>query len=125
MSRRSEREEAFKVLYAREVTGEYQPEENGEFVSQLIEGVEEHHDTLDEQLSEHLDEWRMDRIYPVERVLLRLGLFEILHTETNKAVVINEAVELAKRYGDEGTAAFVNGLLDNFSKSETRESVDS
>lgn len=122
MSRRKSREEAFKALYAREASGQYGPEQESDFTRTLIEGVISHQDSLDEQLSEHLTDWRMDRVYPVERVLLRLGLFEILHTETNKAVVINEAVELAKEYGDEGTGAFVNGILDNFESPSPEES---
>lgn len=119
MSRRESRDEAFKALYAREVSGHYDPETSDPFAGTLIEGVVEHQDELDETLSEHLDDWRIDRIYPVERVLLRSGLYEILHMDTSKAVVINEAVELAKRYGDEGTASFVNGILDNFEKPST------
>lgn len=119
MSRHESREEAFKSLYAREADGQYTPEDESEFTRTLVKGVIDHQDRLDEQLSEHLTDWRMDRVYPVERILLRLGLFEILHTETNKAVVINEAVELAKEYGDDGTGAFVNGILDNFQKPAT------
>lgn len=118
MSRRDNRDAAFKVLYAREVDGTYEPEEQSDFTDKLVEGVIENQDDLDEQLSNFLNDWRIDRIYPVERVLLRTGAFEILHTETSKAVVINEAVELAKTYGDEGTGSFVNGILDNFEKPE-------
>lgn len=120
MSRRESRDEAFKVLYAREVDGRYQPETDNDFTDKLVEGVLDNEDQLDERLTEHLNDWRIDRIYPVERVLLRTGAFEILQTETSKAVVINEAVELAKRYGDEGTGSFVNGILDNFEKPEEK-----
>lgn len=116
MSRRKSRDEAFKVLYAREVDGRFEPEEDSDFTGKLVEGVLQREDDLDEKLTEYLNDWRIDRIYPVERVLLRTGAFEILHTETSKAVVINEAVELAKTYGDEGTGSFVNGILDNFEK---------
>jgi N utilization substance protein B len=118
MSRRKSRDEAFKILYAREVDGSYSPETDSEFTDELVEGVLGSEDKLDDQLSNHLNNWRIDRIYPVERVLLRMGAFEILRTETSKAVVINEAVELAKTYGDEGTGSFVNGILDNFAKPE-------
>lgn len=116
MSRRQSRDEAFKTLYAREVDGSYSPEQDSEFTDKLVEGVLANEDDLDGKLSNHLNDWRIDRIYPVERVLLRMGTFEILRTETSKAVVINEAVELAKTYGDEGTGSFVNGILDNFAK---------
>jgi len=116
MSRRQSRDEIFKALYANEISGHYEPETDDPFAGEIVQGVLENQDRLDEILSEHLNDWRIDRIYPVERVLLRSGLYEILHMDTSKAVVINEAVELAKRYGDEGTASFVNGILDNFEK---------
>lgn len=116
MSRRQSRDEIFKALYAREVSGHYDPETSESFADEIVQGVLANQDELDETLSGHLNDWRIDRIYPVERVLLRSGLYEILHMDTSKAVVINEAVELAKRYGDEGTASFVNGILDNFEK---------
>jgi len=115
-SRKKEREEVFKTLYAREVKGNYQPDSGSEFIHELVEGVKNHQAPLDEKLEEKLQDWRMERVYPVERVLLRLGLYELLHTDTPKAVIINEAVELAKKYGDSGTASFVNGILDNFTK---------
>jgi len=124
MSRRKAREEAFKSLYAEEVGGRYQPEDSTGFARQLVDGVQAHQDELDLDLENHLTDWRMDRVYPVERVLLRMGLYEIAHTETSKAVVINEAVELAKEYGDQGTGAFVNGILDNFEKPMVGETLD-
>ncbi len=117
MSRRKRREEAFITLYAREVGGDYEPETENEFTEELVDRVVEHEDFLDDHVSEFLEDWRMDRVYPVERILLRVGAFEILYTERSKAIVINEAVELAKKYGDEGTGSFVNGILDNLEKS--------
>lgn len=115
-SRRDSRDKAFKSLYAREINGNFKPENASSFTEQLVDGVLENQDDLDEALTEYLNDWRIDRIYPVERVLLRAGVYEILHMDTSKAVVINEAVELAKRYGDDGTGSFVNGILDNFEK---------
>ncbi|MFB6347703.1 MAG: transcription antitermination factor NusB [bacterium] len=124
MSRRNSRDEAFKVLYAREVDGSYDPEYNSQFTEKLVGGVLNNQEQLDEQLSQYLNDWRIDRIYPVERVLLRAGAFEILKMETSKAVVINEAVELAKTYGDEGTGSFVNGILDNFEKPTEKQPAE-
>lgn len=120
MSRRESRDEAFKALYAREISGHYDPDDI-EFAQKIVSGVKKNQDQLDDRLTEHLNDWRIDRIYPVERVLLRAGAYEILHMETSKAIVINEAVELAKRYGDDGTGSFVNGILDNFEKPSSLE----
>ncbi|MFP4686578.1 MAG: transcription antitermination factor NusB [bacterium] len=116
MTRKQEREEVFKTLYAREVKGDYSPETDSDFVWQLVDGVKSCRQELDEKLNEQLQDWRMERVYPVERVLLRIGLYELLYTSTAKAVVINEAVDLAKKYGDSSTSSFVNGILDNFDK---------
>ncbi len=114
MSRSKAREAAFKVLYAREVSGDYQPENSSEFTGALVAGTEKHLEEIDKNIESHLDDWRLDRIYPVERVLLRLATYELLWTETPKPIVIDEAVELAKKYGSEDSASFVNGILDNF-----------
>lgn len=124
MSRRDSRDAAFKVLYAREVDGSYDPGQDSDFTDKLVSGVLENEDQLDTELSQYLNDWRIDRIYPVERVLLRAGAFEILNMDTSKAVVINEAVELAKKYGDEGTGSFVNGILDNFEKPKEKQPAE-
>jgi N utilization substance protein B len=67
---------------------------------------------LDEQIQEHLSEWDYDSIGKVEKSILRLGAFEILVQKTDKAIIINEAVELAKELADEKSPKFINGVLD-------------
>ena len=67
---------------------------------------------LDEQIQENLSEWDYDSIGKVEKAILRLGAFEILVQKTNKAIIINEAVELAKELADEKSPKFINGVLD-------------
>ncbi|MGM0381675.1 MAG: transcription antitermination factor NusB [bacterium] len=114
MSRKKEREEAFKSLYAREVKGNYEGKEKSSFVREIVEGVDKNTEELDEMLNGRLKNWRMERVYPVEKILLRMGLYELLHMDTERAVVINEAVELAKKFGARDTSAFVNGILDDF-----------
>ena len=119
MSRKDEREEVFKTLYASEVKGNYRPDKETDFISELVNGVQRRADELDATLEEHLEDWRMNRVYPVERIVLRMGAYEILHMSTDKAVVINEAVEIAKKFGDTNTPGFVNGILDNLEKLTT------
>lgn len=67
---------------------------------------------LDKSLSELAQNWSLRRMAAIDRNVLRLAAFEILHTDTPGRVVINEAVELAKRYGNEHSGQFVNGILD-------------
>ncbi len=114
MSRQKSREEAFKILYASEVGGDYQPDNPSDFTLELVEGIKQNHQQINQQLSEQLADWSLERIFPVERVILRLGLYELLYQQTGRAIVINEAVELAKKFGDRNSASFVNGILDNF-----------
>jgi N utilization substance protein B len=71
------------------------------------------HESLDQMLSQTAAHWSLARMTPVDRNVLRIGLHELLeHPETPPQVVINEAIELARRFGDASSPAFVNGVLD-------------
>jgi N utilization substance protein B len=83
-----------------------------EFSHTLFDGTIENLEMLDEQIQEHLSEWDYDSIGKVEKAILRLGAFEILVQKTDKAIIINEAVELAKELADEKSPKFINGVLD-------------
>jgi N utilization substance protein B len=82
-------------------------------VEELVQGVYQHRVELDEALALLSRNWRVERMAVVERNIIRIALFELRHCESVPVnVVINEAVELAKRFGTAEGAAFVNGLLD-------------
>jgi N utilization substance protein B len=83
-----------------------------EFARQLLGGVRRNRGELDTTLSERTKNWSLSRMAVTDRNILRLGAFEILYTETPDRVAINEAVELAKRYGARQSSQFVNGVLD-------------
>ena len=83
------------------------------FTLQLYDGVLAHQAEIDRRLSEAAANWRLQRMAVVDRNVLRLGSFELLFTpETPPSVAINEAIELARRYGSVDSPAFVNGVLD-------------
>ena len=86
------------------------------FADGLIIGVRQNRDDLDEKLSKIADNWRLSRMAATDRNVLRLGAYELLHTDTPPPVVINEAIELARRYGTDQSAQFVNGVLDRLLK---------
>jgi len=87
------------------------------FAEELVAGVEEHREDLDAAIRASSHHWRLERMGRVDRSILRLAAFELLHgSETPARVVLNEAVELAKRYGAEDSRAFVNGVLDNLAR---------
>jgi len=93
------------------------PESAGAYVLELVSGVWNGRDELDKLVQENSQNWKVNRIAKVELTILRLALFEILHVEDIPLrVAINEAVELAKEFGDENSPAFVNGILDAVAK---------
>jgi transcription antitermination protein NusB len=88
--------------------GEIQP-----FAEKLVRGVREHLTELDAQIQGASKNWRLERMARVDRNLLRLALYELKHVDDVPAkVAINEAIEIAKRYGTNESSAFVNGILD-------------
>jgi N utilization substance protein B len=88
------------------------PEPASSFTRELVEGVDSTGDELDELIEEQAIDWRLDRIAPLERAILRVALFEILHRpDIPDEVAIDEAVETAKLYCGTQAPAFVNGIL--------------
>ena len=82
------------------------------FAKELVIRVSENQSSLDEAIAEHARNWRVSRMAAVDRNVLRLGAFELIHTETPIGVILDEAVELARRFGSDTSPAFVNGILD-------------
>ena len=128
MSRRSRaREVALQILFEDEVnpratveatkgfvSGRLNSPELEEFCLSLILGVRRNQTELDALLSKTADNWSLARMAATDRNVLRLGAYEILYTDTPDRAAINEAVELAKRFGSAQSAQFVNGILDKF-----------
>jgi N utilization substance protein B len=82
------------------------------FARELVAGVRAGIDELDEMLGTHARNWRVSRMAAVDRNVLRLAVYELRDTDTPVAVVIDEAVDLARRFGSESSPSFVNGVLD-------------
>ena len=79
-------------------------------------GVTEHLGEIDDAIDKHLKDWDFDRLGSIERATLRLGGYEIMFGELDSAVIINEAIEVAKAFGSEQSPKFINGVLDAISK---------
>jgi N utilization substance protein B len=88
------------------------PEGARDFAAMLVRGIIEHRVELDALLSEHATNWRLSRMAAVDRNTLRIGAYELSHTDTPARVVLDEAIELARRFGADPSPAFVNGILD-------------
>jgi N utilization substance protein B len=82
------------------------------FAQQLLVGVREHRDEIDEILTKHAANWSVKRMTTIDRNILRMSTFEMLHGGVPGRVSINEAIEIAKRYGNRNSGQFVNGILD-------------
>jgi transcription antitermination protein NusB len=117
--RRESRERALGLCYeleARDISVEALladlPVEPDEYAVELVRGVEAHGDDIDRLLREYSEHWAVERMPAVDRAVLRLGCFELAHEpEVPTAVVISEAVDLAKQYSTKDSGRFVNGLL--------------
>jgi N utilization substance protein B len=87
-----------------------------EFAVELYQGVLDNINEIDKAINRYLKEWELEKIGMIERALLRLGAYELLYTKLDSAVIINEAIELAKKLGNETSSKFVNGVLDSIKK---------
>lgn len=89
-----------------------------EYLDFLVDGVVDHQDELDKEISEHLATgWTLQRLAKSDLIILRLALFELQHEdELPQAVAIDEALQLAKTFSDDRSRKFINGVLSNFAK---------
>jgi len=87
-----------------------------EFALDLFRGVMDNLASVDEAIIKHLKDWDFERLGSVERATLRLGAYEIMNTDLDSAVVINEAIEVSKAFGTEQSPKFINGVLDAIAK---------
>lgn len=127
------RECALKVLYQIEMTSrtpdkalaafweqeDEHPEDVRDFAARLVDGIYAHLADIDGKLGEYATNWQLNRMAVIDRNVLRMGLYELkFAADIPPKVAINEAVELAKKYGDLDSSKFVNGILDKVHKQE-------
>lgn len=131
MGRRLAREVVFKYLFEadinkeelnseefyanREESQELQ-EEQINFVKGTLMGIKDNLTVIDQKISENMENWNLDRLGLVERALLRFATYELFHTEIGKEIILNEVIELAKKYGEDKSSEFINGVLANIIK---------
>jgi len=130
--RRDGREAAVQFLYGHEAQGGIDTSEKSleafwslrdakpivrEFAEELIRGVVSHADEIDSMIRTHLENYSLARLEAVDRNILRLGTYEVLFANhIPPQAAINEAIEIAKRFGSEESAGFINGILDRILK---------
>jgi len=137
-ARTTAREAALQMLFAIDATGNDVDQaisdfwrelpgdaEGREYADQLVRGVRGDSEKLDERIRAASQNWRLERMARIDRNALRLGTYELLtRTDVPRAVVLDEAVELAKRFGGEESSKFVNGVLDRIADDLGRRDTD-
>ena len=126
MNRSEAREQAFKLLYSTEIQHDNSKEqvelyfENNEitnakmqeYIIDVMDGIKENEEEINKKISDNLKkDWSLERIPKIDIALLKLAIYEIIYKEIPYKVVINEVVELAKKYGEDKSKAFINGVL--------------
>ena len=94
---------------------------DNDFVKETVYGVITNRDKIDEYANKYLNNWTIDRLGNTDQAILRMGIYELMYTDTPEVVVINEAVELAKLYSDDAVKGMINSVLDKIYKSEKNE----
>ncbi|ACA41003.1 transcription antitermination factor NusB [Lysinibacillus sp. fkY74-1] len=127
MKRHEAREKALQVLFqldntdltVEEAMGHIKGQPTNVFYEKIVTGTAEHLEEIDATLEQHLEKWSLARLPKIERTVLRLAVYELLYMpETPKRVVLNEAIELCKTFGDDSSSKFVNGVLSKFTEQE-------
>ncbi|MGE6258973.1 transcription antitermination factor NusB [Heyndrickxia sporothermodurans] len=129
MKRRTAREKALQALFQIDMN-EAEPEvaiknilkdeQSDEYLTKLVNGTFQNLKEIDEIISKHLEKWTIERLAKVDLNIIRLGVYELMYIDEVPAnVAINEAIEVSKRFGDERSSKFINGVL-----SKIKETVE-
>jgi transcription antitermination protein NusB len=129
-ARRKARELALQMLFQHDMSGN-QPEQiidtfeelhkskpnTREFATKIFHGTVAHMTEIDEMIQNQAENWRLSRMAAVDRNIIRMSIYEFLHEDdTPKLVIIDEAIEIAKKYGTQKSSQFINGILDGILK---------
>jgi N utilization substance protein B len=129
-ARRKARELALQMLYQHDLSGnspdtilstfeELQKSKPNtrEFATRIFRGTVEHLPDIDQMIVAQADNWRLSRMAVVDRNIIRMSIYEFLHeNDTPKLVIIDEAIEIAKKFGTQKSSQFINGILDGILK---------
>lgn len=136
MNRTEAREQAFKLLYSMEIQKEDEEEqielylENNEikdkktieYIKDVWSGIQVHKEAINEKISSNLKaDWKLERLSKVDLSLLKLAIYEMLYKKIPFKVAINEVIELAKKYGEDNSASFINGILASIVKNDLQD----
>ena len=138
MKRRRSREYALQILFQLELTGSKlngevlsefwesnnEDREVREFTFNIVKNTLEHINTIDEIIKKAAQHWSIERMAVIDRNILRAATYELVYRkDIPQAVVINEGIEIAKKYSTEDSASFINGILDKIAHSQSKEQI--
>lgn len=137
-TRRKSRELTLQFLYQGELAGQDNLLDFGEYcihfqsnkkaipyAKKLLDGVQEKGDSINQLISKHAENWRLERMSVIDRNILRLAVYEMHYqNDVPVSVAINEAVEIAKRFSTDDSAPFINGILDGVAKEKIKTAED-
>jgi len=110
-----------KIDYSKDEVIKNNLEDLNEFVLTLVNGVIENKEFINEMANKYLGSWPIRRLGLTDSSILRIAIYELFHTETPKKVVIDEAIEVSKKYSDDKVVKMINGVLDNIYHKENIE----
>ena len=117
LNRREQREEVVKKLYQMDMTSDFSDtSSNYKYISDMLDGVSENMDFIDDAISDNLVNWKLNRLTYIDRAIVRCAVYEMYFTPLASEIVINEALNITRKYSDEGdnkTVKFTNKVLDN------------
>ena len=113
--------DASKINYNVEEVIKESVEIENEFVNEIVNGVLENKNDIDKIANKNLKEWTIDRLGKIDQAILRMGIYELVYTDTPEVVAINEAVELAKEYSDDKVKNMINAVLDKIYHGDNKD----
>lgn len=117
LNRKEQRIEVIKRLFEMDMNRDFSEcDSEYPYIEEILEGVSEKMDRLDDVISDNLQKWTLNRLTFIDRSILRCAVYEMMYTQTPSEIIINEALNITKQYSDEGDnkmVGFINRVLDN------------
>ena len=113
--------ESSKIEYDVEDVIKENMEIDNDFVNEMVNGVLENRNDIDKIANKNLKDWTIDRLGKIDQAILRMGIYELVYTDTPEVVSINEAVELSKEYSDEKVKNMINAVLDKIYHGDNKD----
>ena len=98
-----------------------QLDEQNEYIESSVKGIIDNEEVLEEKANKYLNNWTLDRLGYTDQAIIKLAIYEMLYTNTDEKICINEAIELAKQYSDENVVKMINGVLDKVYKEKNEK----